>query len=233
MTMAQAEVQHPINRCRLILIMGAHALTHCGDSQLATVLRGGDVASIIFHNDGLEETDFQKLVAPLVTTAQENHIAAIIVEDSRTAGRVNADGLQLGQDSVALGEAIDKFSPKLMIGAGNVKTRHNALVIGELQPDYVMFGKPGGDIRPEPHPKNVDLGSWWSTMVEIPCVVLGGNSVESVIEVSKSGAEFVALGDAIFSPDVEEMIETTAAENIKNANALLDEHAPVFETADD
>lgn len=229
--MAQTDL--PLNRCRLILTMGTHALLNCSDSQLTAVLAGGDVASIIFHREGLEETEFQKRVAPLVAAAQEHGIAAIIVEDSRTAGRVNADGLQLGQDSVALGDAIDKFSPKMMIGAGNVKTRHNALVIGELQPDYLMFGKPGGDSRPEPHPKNVDLGKWWSTMVEIPCVVLGGNALESVIEVANSGAEFVALGNAIFSPEVEETIEIPAAENIKMANALLDKHAPVFETVDD
>ena len=132
---------------------------------------------------------------------QSAGVAAIIADDTRTAGRVGADGLQLGQDPGELTEAIEKFSPALMVGAANVKTRHNALVLGELQPDYLMFGKPGGDIRPEPHPKNLALGQWWSTMVEIPCIVLAGNAVESVVEAAQTGSEFVALGHAIFAPN--------------------------------
>jgi len=142
------------------------------------------------------------------------------------------DGLQLGQDPVALRDAIDRFSPQMMVGAGNVKTRHNALVLGELQPDYLMFGKPGGDTRPEPHPKNLALGQWWSTIVEIPCIVLGGNTIDSVIVTAQSGSDFVALGSAIFAPNEDAKNDQnlrTAAQRVQAANQLLDEHAPPFE----
>ena len=147
----------------------------------------------------MDETVWQDLVEPLVKTAQNKGVAAIITDYTRILGRVGADGFQLGQDIDALREAIQKYTPKIMVGAANVKSRHNALMIGELQPDYVMFGKPGGDTRPEPHPKNLDLGNWWASMVEIPAIVLGGNHIRSVVDVANTGAEFVALGAAIFS----------------------------------
>ena len=230
----QQQAQHtPLDRCRLVLCMGPAEMETCGADQLRQVLTGGDVASVIFSPTNLEEEAFQKLVEPLVSATQDCGVAAVIADLSRIAGRVGADGLQLGQDPAALETAIDKFSPRLMVGAANVKTRHNALTIGELYPDYLMFGKPGGDIRPDPHPKNLDLGQWWSQMVEIPCIVMGGSDPQSALAVAKTGAEFVALGHAIFAPDSDAKMVSTAMSRVKQVNELLEEHAPRFEFVED
>lgn len=202
-------------------------------TQFSDLLAAGDVASIVFSPEHMDESAFQKLVEPLVKVAQELGIAAVIADYSRIAGRVKADGLQLGQDLTALKDAIDKLSPGMMVGAANVKTRHNALGIGELQPDYLMFGKPDGDIRPEPHPKNLALGQWWSEIVEIPCIVMGGSDLESIVDVAKSGAEFVALRQAIFASDPNANEISSAPDRVRNANQLLNEHAPRFETIED
>ena len=196
-------------------------------------MAAGDVASLILSQGELDETTFQDLVHPLVRTSQAAGVAAVIDGDSRIAGRVGADGLHLGQDLAEIEQAIHKFSPAMMIGAGNVKTRHNALSIGELQPDYVMFGRPGGDIRPQPHPKNLALGQWWSAMVEIPCIVLAGNTLDSIIDVARCGAEFVALGSAIFAPEVDAKTFPHAPQKVQEANKLLDQHAPRFEPVED
>lgn len=204
-----------------------------GPGELREILTIGDVASVIFSPNQLEEEAFQKRVEPLVSATQDCGVAAVIADMSRIAGRVGADGLQLGQDPAALEAAIDKFSPRLMVGTANVKTRHNALTLGELHPDYLMFGKPGGDIRPEPHPKNLDLGKWWSQMVEIPCIVMGGNDPQSVIAVAETGAEFVALGHAIFAPDNDAKNGSTATSRVKQVNEYLEKHAPRFEIVED
>ncbi len=218
----------PSTRCRLVLVVsGGNASLLAGNPE--SVLRSGDIASIIFDADDLDEVEFQDLISPIVSVAQNNGIAVIVVGQTRVAGRVGADGLQLGQDPDAVRDAMEKYSPQMMVGVGNVKTRHNALVLGELQPNYLMFGKPGGDIRTEPHPKNVDLANWWSSMVEIPCILLGGTKLESVIEVARSGADFVALEKAIFSSEERHATEAEIVQRIRSANRLLDEHAPQFE----
>lgn len=225
----------PLTRCRLVLVLDANR--HPGDQpdhfarRLDEALAAGDVASVIFSAGTLLESDFQSAVQELVTIVQSHGVAAIVCEHSRVAGRVGADGLQLGQDPIALKHAIEKFSPDLMIGAGNVKTRHTALTLGELEPDYLMFGRPGGDTHPQPNPKNLELARWWSAMVEIPCILLAGNHIDSVIEAGQSGAEFVALSDAIFAPQEADTKPVDFAERIRRANALLDEHAPRFEGA--
>lgn len=230
--MAPEKITDPTTRCRLVLCMGPADIANYNADALAEILAAGDVASLIVYSDGSDESAFQRSIESLVPVAQSAGVATIVVEDTQTAGRLGVDGLQLGQDPVALRDAIDRFSPQMMVGAGNVKTRHNALVLGELQPDYLMFGKPGGDTRPEPHPKNLALGQWWSTIVEIPCIVLGGNTIDSVIVTAQSGSDFVALGSAIFAPNEDAKNDQnlrTAAQRVQAANQLLDEHAPPFE----
>lgn len=227
-----------LDRCRLILIVPAFVAGQMKLDDARLLSTSGDIASVVFTQNTLEESAFQDVVQPLVPIFQEAGAAVIIDTATRVAGRCGADGLQLGQDMNELSDAIEKFSPGLMVGASNVKTRHNALVIGELQPDYLMFGKAGGDIRPEPHPKNLDMGKWWSALVEIPCVVLGGTELESAVTVAETGAEFVALSAAIFAPQADGKEDQAidfkqAAANIAKANALLDERAPKFEDADE
>ena len=121
-------------------------------------LRGGDVASVIVPQYGLDDRTFQKHAEKLVPLIQDAGAAALIAGDSRVAGRVKADGLHVTGNAAELAEAIEKFAPKLIVGGGNATDRHHALEIGEVRPDYIFFGKLDGDIKPEAHPKNVALG---------------------------------------------------------------------------
>ncbi len=200
---------------------------------LDAAAKAGDVASVIIAQAKLDDTKFVSLARPCIEAAQNHNIAAIVAGDPRLANRMGADGIQFGQNADDIAEAVERYSPKIIVGAGNVRTRHHALVIGELQPDYVMFGKPGGDTHAEPHPKNLGLGEWWSSMVEIPCIVVGGKRLESVVAVADTGVEFIALGAAIFAPNgdgnARTDIEETVATRVKRANELLDQHAPIFE----
>ncbi len=115
----------------------------------------------------------------LVPIIQEAGAAALIAGDSRVAGRARADGLHISGNAEALGEAVEKHTPKLIVGGGNAADRHHALQIGEVRPDYVFFGKTDGDIKPDAHPKNLALAEWWASMIEIPCIVMGGTDPQS------------------------------------------------------
>jgi thiamine-phosphate pyrophosphorylase len=211
------------DRCRLVLIVPDDADAENQAKRLEQALSGGDVASVILPQYELDDQSFQKRAETLVPLIQDAGAAAILHGDSRVAGRTKADGLHMNGPAEELGEAIEKFSPKLIVGAGGASERHRALEIGELRPDYIFFGRFDGDIKPEAHPKNVALAEWWASMIEIPCITMGGNDVESVVAVAGSGGEFVALRGAIF-----EAADGPAAA-VARANALLDEKAPRFE----
>lgn len=212
----------PEDRCRLVLIVPQAEDAGLQAKALEDALRGGDVASVIIPQYALDDDSFQKRAEVLVPIVQAVGAAALVAGDSRVAGRVKADGLHVIGGLEPLAEAVEKFTPKMIVGGGNADDRHKALEQGEANPDYIFFGKLEGDIKPEPHPKNVALGEWWASMIEIPSIVMGGSDVASVVAVAESGVEFVALRQAVFAH------AGGAAQAVAEANALLDEKAPRF-----
>lgn len=216
-------MSEPDDRCRLVLILPSDDDLDRQAKQLEEALAAGDVATVILPQYGRDDQQFQTVAERLVPIVQTAGAAALIAGDSRIAGRARADGLHFEGSNEDLHDTLAKHTPKMIVGAGGASDRHRALEIGEAQPDYIFFGKLEGDIKPEPHPKNLGLGEWWASMVEIPCIVMGGNDVSSVVAVSETGAEFVALRTAVFNH------AEGAAAAVATANALLDEKAPRFE----
>ena len=212
----------PEDRCRLVLIVPDIADPGERARIVADALRGGDVASVILPQYGLDDATFQKHAELIVPAIQEAGAAALIAGDSRVAGRARADGLHVTGSVEELSDAIDHHAPKLIVGGGKAADRHAALEVGEVRPDYIFFGKLDGDIKPEAHPKNLDLAEWWASMIEIPCIVMGGSDPASAVAVAETGAEFVALHLAVFADP------SAAARIVAEVNAALDEKAPRF-----
>jgi thiamine-phosphate pyrophosphorylase len=215
--------QTPPNRCRIVLISPAGETADSFSAKFSAAIAGGDIASIILPQHGLDEASFQAFAERIVPIAQAAGIAAMIVDDTRIAGRVKADGIHIEGGKAALAEAIESFQAKMAVGAGGVKSRDDALARGEERPDYVFFGRFGYDNRPEAHQRNLSLGSWWAEMIEIPGIVMAGSDLASIETVAATGVDFVALSAAIFGDGV----DPKAA--VARANAILDETAPRFE----
>jgi thiamine-phosphate pyrophosphorylase len=142
------------------------------------------------------ESDMVRAAQALVPIIQSHGAAALIENDGDVANRTKADGVHVTNGIGALRTAIERFRPQRIVGAGGVSDRHSAMQAGEANADYVFFGRPHGDIRPEPHPKNVALAEWWSAIFEIPAVIMAGNDIGSVADAAATGAEFVALQSA-------------------------------------
>jgi len=211
------------NRCRIVLIVPPGAAADDFPQRFEAAISGGDVASVILPQDGMGEAAFQALAGKTVAAAQKAGIAAIVAGDTRIAGRVGADGIHVEGGRKELREAIGKFQPKLMVGAGGAGSRDDALELGEERPDYIFFGRFGQDGVAEPHHRSLALGSWWAEMIEIPCIVMAGSVIASVTTVASTGAEFVGLSRAVFAPGLDPRSQ------VKAANEMLDEVAPRFE----
>ena len=191
---------------------------------ISEALQGGDVASVVLTQGALDENAYQKHCEQLIKPIQEAGVAALMAGEPRIAARSGADGILVETPGDGARELVARFSPLKIVGLGGAKERHRALELGEANPDFMFFGRTDGDIKPEPHPKNLAMADWWSHMIEIPCVVMGGSAIESVVECAASGAEFVALGLAVVS------CTDGPREAVRRANELLDEHAPIFES---
>lgn len=212
----------PPNRCRIVLIPSPGIAAEILHERLQAALAGGDVASLILPQYGLDESAFQALAEKLVPEAQAAGAAAVLAGDSRVAGRVGVDGIHIETGRRDLAEAIERHQGGMMVGAGGAKDRDTALELGELRPDYIFFGRFGYDTLPEPHTRNLALGSWWADVIEIPCIVQAGAAMASVEAVGSTGAEFVALGSAVFADG------TDPRAAVAEANAILDRTARKF-----
>lgn len=204
---------HSEHQARLVLIAPEGIDGETFASRLTAALSGGDVASVILPQYGLDEVAFQRFAEAATPVAQAAGAAVIVAGDSRIAGRVGADGLHV-EGITVLSEAIEKHQARIAVGTGGAKTRDDALNLGELRPDYMFFGRFGYDNKPEAHPRNLALATWWADMIEIPCIVMAGSAIGSVEEAGRTGAEFVALSRAVF--DAEKPDEV-----IREANAIL------------
>lgn len=200
------------DRCRLVLITPPEL----DAAQLVDALAGGDVASLILLENSIDEDSFQAHATKLVAIAHERGVAVMLAGEPRMAMRIGADGIHVEGKKEALRAAMEKHSPRLMVGAGGISSRDDALELGETQPDYVFFGRFGFDRDPAPHPRNLTLAAWWSQMVEIPCILQGGSSMESALAARDAGADFVALSAAVFGGGIE------AGAAVARVNALLD-----------
>lgn len=207
-------------RCRIVLVAPPGADDAALPRLLADALDGGDVASVILPRYDRDEQSFQRLAERVAPVVQDRGAAFILAGDTRVAGRIGADGNHLDEGPAAVAEAVQRARGKTIVGAGGIRTRDDALTLGDLEPDYLYFGRFGHDDRPAPHPRNLDLGAWFAEMVAIPCVVEAGSTLESVDAVAATGAEFVALSSAVFAGPL------PPGEAVAEANRRLDA-APV------
>jgi thiamine-phosphate pyrophosphorylase len=210
------------DRCRLVLIAPQGVEAAALERLLQAALSGGDVASVILPQYGLDDGSFQELAERLVPVIQASGAAAMIAGDTRVAARAKADGVHVDGKPDVLADAIDRLQDKMMVGAGGAKTRDDALDLGEQRPDYIFFGRFGYDNTPAPHHRNLTLGAWWAEMIEVPCIVMGGSDIASIGEVARTGVEFVAVSAAVFGAE-----DPAAA--VAEANRLLEEASPTLE----
>ncbi len=169
--------------------------------RLEEALEAGDVAAVLIA--GIEEEHEMAAAAEALVPVIQSHGAAALLENHvRVAARTGADGVHVSGGLGDLKNAVERLKPRMIVGAGAVMNRHAAMQAGEAGADYVFFGRPHGDIRPQAHHKNLDLAAWWSEIVEVPAVVMAGSAVESVADAAATGADFIALHEACWShPD--------------------------------
>lgn len=204
-----------VRRCRLCLVT-----PHDYDPDdlvplVVDALAGGDVASLIIAGEGER---LQRLAEGLVPRAQARGAAALVRNDTRIAGRARADGVHIDTGMADLAAAVEKLRPKLIVGAGGLRSRHEAMEAGEANPDYLFFGRLDGDTEDGIFGKALDLAAWWSSLFVIPAIVMGGRSIASVESAAREGIEFVALCRAVFA-DPRGPAEAVAEANLRLARA--------------
>jgi thiamine-phosphate pyrophosphorylase len=71
------------------------------------------------------------------------------------------------------------------------------MLAGEAGADYVMFGEPDRDGRRPGFEAVLERVTWWAETLTIPCVGYAA-SLDEVEALAQAGADFVAIGEALW-----------------------------------
>ena len=165
---------------------------------LEGALKTGKVAS--FQLRLKDATDDEILAAgkKVREICSAHGVAYILNDRADLCVQLNADGVHLGQDDMAVKEARAIIGADRVIGVSAHASRHMAMEAGEQGADYVAFGafypttsKPQEKIDKWGVPE-VNILSWWSELMELPCVAIGGVNASNAGILAKAGADFVA-----------------------------------------
>lgn len=148
------------------------------------------------------EDEVKRAVEVLMPVAQARDVAFILNDDAKLAHALGCDGAHLGQTD-GDHEGARKLLQDRILGITCHASRHLAMEAGELGADYVAFGAffPT-DTKETVHTAGTDLLEWWSEMMEIPCVAIGGITASNCAPLVRAGADFLAVVGAVWNhPD--------------------------------
>jgi thiamine-phosphate pyrophosphorylase len=171
--------------------------------RLTEALDAGPVAAFQFRVKGLEQHDAARLAEPLQAICAARDVAFIVNDDVALAKRLGADGVHLGQDDGDPREARRELGANAQIGVTCHASRHIAMEAGEAGADYVAFGAffPTTTKTVE-HRAEPAILEWWQGMFELPCVAIGGITVENARMLVDAGADFLAVSGGVWAyPD--------------------------------
>ena len=187
--------------CRLYLISppviaDADAFARTLDDALS----GGDVAAVQIRLKDVSEAEIARVVAAAMPVAHRHDVALILNDDPALAARLGCDGVHVGQSDAPLKDARRILGKDRMIGVTCHDSRHLAMIAAEDGADYVAFGAffPT-TTKDAPTTAEPELLTIWQETMEVPCVAIGGVTVETAEALARAGADFIAVSGGVWN----------------------------------
>jgi thiamine-phosphate pyrophosphorylase len=164
---------------------------------LKALLDAAPLASVLLRLHVGDDTAAKAVVRAIAPVVQARNAALLVEGWPSIVARAGADGIHCLDQRQGLREAVESFKPERIVGVGGVRSKHDAMTLAESGADYVMLGEPGKDNRPPPLDSVIERTEWWAELFQVPCVAYAPD-LSAVPLLADAGADFVALGDAVF-----------------------------------
>ncbi len=185
--------------CRLYLVSPPAIEPREFATVLAAALDAGDVAALQLRLKAASDSAILKAAAVLLPVCAARDVAFILNDRPDLARRAGADGVHVGRDDPAIGQARGIIGADCQLGVSCYDSRDRAMQAGEAGADYVAFGS----FYPSPTKDTAiraDIGllSWWSELMELPVVAIGGINASNCAPLVRAGADFLAVVSAVW-----------------------------------
>ena len=201
--------------CRLYLISPPRLSAANFLGPLKEALKGGDVASFQLRLKDISDEEIRRAVDTLRPVVQAAGAAFILNDRPDLAAELGCDGVHIGQEDASYAQA-RRLLPGGIVGVTCHDSRHLAMEAGEAGADYVAFGAFFPTQTKEPKTKaDIELLRWWSEVMVVPCVAIGGITIQNAPILVEAGADFLAVSAGVWEhPD-------GPADAVRQFNALF------------
>ena len=203
-------------RCRLYLISPPTFEAKAFADTLKRALDAGDVASFQLRLKDVPEDEIRRAVDVLMPVAQKRDVAFVLNDRPDLARAFGCDGVHVGQEDASYHEARLILGKNAIVGVTCHDSRHLAIEAAEAGADYVAFGAffPTATKEAKSHAEP-ELLQWWSEMMVVPVVAIGGITTENAAPLVEAGADFLAVSNGVWGH------ENGPAAAVKAFNALF------------
>ncbi len=181
-------------RCRLYLITPPVFEPALFAEELRAALDGGDVACLQLRLKDVDDDTVRRAAEALRPVAQEYGVAFLINDRPDLALELRADGCHVGQEDAPYGSAREILGADHIVGVTCHASRHLAMEAAEAGADYVAFGAFfATGTKQAKASAGLEILQWWSRLFEVPCVAIGGITVENCPPLVAAGADFLSV----------------------------------------
>ena len=193
----------PLPSCRFYLLTPPAIELPAFSETLKAALDAGDVAAVQLRLKPAPDDVILRAAEFLGPIVQDRGVAFILNDRPDLAVKTGCDGAHIGIEDVSLAEAQRIMGKDAMIGVTCKTSRHRAMAAAEQGASYVAFGaffdSATRGVIAEADPEILE---WWSQLMEVPCVAIGGITPENCGPLVKAGADFICASAAVWQhPD--------------------------------
>ena len=189
------------SRCRLYLITPPSLEPKQFGDQLGAALDAGDVGCVQLRLKDVSDDEVKRACDVLRPITQSRGVAFLLNDRPDLAAASACDGVHVGQEDATYAEARAALGPDRIVGVTAHASRHLAIDAAEAGADYVAFGAffPTATKDSPKGKANVELLRWWSEMMTVPVVAIGGITAENCGSLVEAGADFLAVVAGIWA----------------------------------
>lgn len=193
----------PAAGAQLYLITPAAFETGRFVDKLEAALSAGDVACLQLRLKGVDDATVLAAAAAILPVCRAHDVALLINDRPDLAREAGADGVHVGQEDRPYREARRIVGPDAIVGVTCHNSRHLAMAAAEQGADYVAFGAFYPTRTKEPKTRaEPEILTWWSSLMEVPCVAIGGITIDNCRPLIEAGADFIAVSAGVWDyPD--------------------------------
>ncbi len=167
---------------------------------LRAALDGGDVAVLQLRLKDVDDDHVARVADTLRPICQQRGVAFVMNDRPDLALKLDCDGVHVGQEDAPYADARKLLGPDRIVGVTCKDSRHLAMDAAEAGADYVAFGAffPS-TTKSVTTPASLDLLAWWSEIMTVPCVAIGGITVDNAAPLVAAGADFLAVAGGVWN----------------------------------